>query len=1260
MSDDSHPPPNPEASEQSDKTGLEENRNKPTGLSAFWQELKRRHVVRVGMVYAVVAWLIIQIAATTFEGFGIPDWAFRFVVLMVLLGFPVTLIIAWAFELTPDGIKTTKVAREETVTTEAHSKKRNWFTFLFGAAVPTLIFGALAIYFYATRSGSDPSLLQVEDLEKSIAVLPLVNMSPDEENAFFADGVHEDIINNLSKIEELFVIGRTSTLQFRETTNTLSQIGDRLGVRYLVEGSVRRAGDQVRVTVQLIDSDTEGQLWSENFSRKLDDIFAIQAEVAKQIATKLQATLSPQTIKNLEYRPTENQKAYDYYKKLRQLGEQRLGNMDQKVALLEKAVSLDPQFAEAWAQLALERVEQWRVDRNRDDPQLLGQAYFALEQARHLGPNLPDIRHAGAFFAINVDGDVEAATRLELEALSIDPSFHYAKRFLANRSLISGQLDEALKYRREVHAVDPLSLRANTDLLRIYQILEMWDDAVDLIHENLENTNNDPYWAWSQDETEYLRYGNRQAFLEAMRESAYIKGNPVGEAWIAILERNVAKALSTMPEGRNITFLPRYGFLEFLFRDSFLNALIWFELDNRDNWIRASENTRRYIAAGPYGEPQRWAQLAVCYALEGDRVEMEAAIKKLRELSSLWRWRYVFEARGETIIAIAHLVLGEETKAIEVLEAAHGIEGPDILSRSLDHWFIFDRLRGNPRFDALLRGELLGPSDVVEESVHEKSIAVLPLENMSPDPDNAFFADGVQEDILTNLSKIKDLLVISRSSTLQYRNPDRNLKQIGKELGVRYLVEGSVRRANNRVLVTTQLIDTETDGHVWADSFNRDLADIFAIQAEVAKEIAGQLQAVITPDALERLAYRPTENQAAYDAFVRARQLLLSSSMAMDRIPFLKQAVVLDPEFGEAWAYLSHAKLSYWDGQTNREDSGLLAEAEIALEQAQVFGPELAATRFAESVMSTIRDHDRDKSVGLLLEALKIDSSFYIAQQEIGNILMHAGRLAEVQHHLEAALRVDPLAIQIRKMLISAYCAQKMWEKAKQLCLDSIAKFPGNFEFIRLLGQSEYLETGNVTKLLDPYEKIEQYAGLRHALQARDFQKVMDIFQSTNRFGQRFTFLSYSGWAFELRPGKLFEALLWFELGEKERSVAAAAEARQELESIVENDPDARSTIWSCQIICHALEGNREGMERLIELALKYTSAEYYRYRHQAVCEIHIAMAYAILGDHDLAIERLEAASQLDTPMHIHRELPLMFFFDRLRGNPRFDALLKD
>lgn len=331
----------------------------PSGPAKLWAELKRRHVVRVAMVYAVVGWLIIQIASATFSGFGIPVWAFRFVVLMVLLGFPVSLIIAWAFELTPQGIKTTKAATDvKAGETKSPPKKSGWYSVIFAAAVPTLIFGALSIFFYLRSDTSDSSLStlssSLSESDQSIAVMPLSNMSSDEENAYFAGGVHEDILTNLSRIRGLNVVSRTTMLRYAASEMTLPEIGKALNVHFIVEGSVRRIGNHVRVTVQLIDARNDHHLWANNYERELVDVFATQSEVAKEISDSLHLEIQPDSIGKLENMPTSSVRAYDLY--IRSISiEKSEGETEASTIrrrnMLEEAVMEDPDFVEAWAQL---------------------------------------------------------------------------------------------------------------------------------------------------------------------------------------------------------------------------------------------------------------------------------------------------------------------------------------------------------------------------------------------------------------------------------------------------------------------------------------------------------------------------------------------------------------------------------------------------------------------------------------------------------------------------------------------------------------------------------------------------------------------------------------------------------------------------------------------------------------------------------------------------------------------------------------------
>src|SRR5437588_8577283 len=250
-------------------------------LRNFFAELKRRNVYKVAVAYAVVAWLVIQIATQVFPFFEIPNWAVRLVVLLLILGFPIALVLAWAFELTPEGLKREKAADREPA---RPSRNKAW---------------------RQTESVKVPA--------KSIAVMPFENRSEDKANAYFADGVQDEILTLLSKIADLKVISRTSTQQYQGKPRNLIEIAKQLGVANILEGSVQKAGDQVRVNVQLIQVANNAHLWADTYDRKLVDIFVVESEVAKAIAESLQAKLTGGEQRELAVKPTNNSEAYDAY-----------------------------------------------------------------------------------------------------------------------------------------------------------------------------------------------------------------------------------------------------------------------------------------------------------------------------------------------------------------------------------------------------------------------------------------------------------------------------------------------------------------------------------------------------------------------------------------------------------------------------------------------------------------------------------------------------------------------------------------------------------------------------------------------------------------------------------------------------------------------------------------------------------------------------------------------------------------------------------
>ena len=319
----------------------------------FFAELKRRNVYKAAVAYAVVSWLLIQIATQIFPVFSIPSWAVRLVIICLSIGFPVALVLAWVFEFTPEGLKRTEdVAPHESIVSTT-SRKLDFLII----AVLLLVITLLVLDRWGR--GPAPQSPHISGFEKSIAVLPFENMSDAKENAFFADGVQDDILTALAKVADLRVISRTSVMGYPANANRdLREIGRVLGVAHVVEGSVRRDGGRVRVAAQLIDTRTNAQLWAESYDRDLADVFAIQSEIAQQIARALQATLSPQEKSAIEKQPTKDLEAFDLYTRA---GTTRLtvsfGPLFQKtmleaIELLNQAVARDPAFLLAWCELA--------------------------------------------------------------------------------------------------------------------------------------------------------------------------------------------------------------------------------------------------------------------------------------------------------------------------------------------------------------------------------------------------------------------------------------------------------------------------------------------------------------------------------------------------------------------------------------------------------------------------------------------------------------------------------------------------------------------------------------------------------------------------------------------------------------------------------------------------------------------------------------------------------------------------------------------
>ena len=377
-------------------------------MTGFFEEVKRRKVYRVAAAYVIAAGGIIQLASATFPAWELPNWSLRLVILLLLVGFPIALILAWAFDITPQGIRATPD------TPVPRTRRRRNIIMLIATGV---VISAATGFFLLPR-------VAAHKVDKSIAVLPFENLSDEKENAYFADGIQDDVLTNLSKISDLRVISRTSVMQYRGRPTNLREIGKALGVSNILEGSVRRSGNRVRLNVQLIDANTDEHVWANDYDRDVTDVFAIQSDLAREIANALQAKLSPAEKSQMTRKPTENGEAYLAFVQAHDLScaMEDLTKLKQSEQLYQRAIELDPNFALALARYS--QLESWMVRTHDASSDHREKARTLAERALQLQPDLPEAHLALGSSYYYGDNNYEAALK----------EFEIAQRALPNES----------------------------------------------------------------------------------------------------------------------------------------------------------------------------------------------------------------------------------------------------------------------------------------------------------------------------------------------------------------------------------------------------------------------------------------------------------------------------------------------------------------------------------------------------------------------------------------------------------------------------------------------------------------------------------------------------------------------------------------------------------------------------------------------------------------------------------------------------------
>jgi TolB-like protein/cytochrome c-type biogenesis protein CcmH/NrfG len=440
-------------------------------IDNFFSELKRRNVYKVAVAYIVAGWALSQGIAQVFPVFDIPNWVIRLIVLLIIIGLPIALILAWMFELTPQGIK-----RTEDVDPSAASralKKHAWiYVVVIGAAISAALF-----FLGRYTAGNKPAPTATNELSaKSIAVLPFDNLSEEKNNAYFAEGIQDEILARLSKISELKVISRTSTQKYKSAPANLREIAQQLGVANILEGSVQKAGDQVRITVQLINALTDNHLWADTYDRKMIDIFGVESDVAQKIAASLEAKLTGREKNEINAHGTNNAEAYDAFLHALALQDrQGVQDLEQLIKFARRAVELDPNYAQAWCLLALGESQKYFYPEHTEAQ--LARARTAAETANRLAPDSAEGPAALGIFNYYCLRNYDVAlTQFQIahERAPNDANGLLSIGLVKRRQ---GHVEESITVQQEAARLDPLNEDIWANIGRGYRGLRHFEEA---------------------------------------------------------------------------------------------------------------------------------------------------------------------------------------------------------------------------------------------------------------------------------------------------------------------------------------------------------------------------------------------------------------------------------------------------------------------------------------------------------------------------------------------------------------------------------------------------------------------------------------------------------------------------------------------------------------------------------------------------------------------------------------------------------------
>jgi eukaryotic-like serine/threonine-protein kinase len=798
-----------------------------------------------------------------------------------------------------------------------------------------------------------------------IAVLPLANIGAGADDEYFADGMTEDIISQLSQIASLRVISRTSAMGYKNSSRKPREIAAELNASHVIEGSMRRAGDRVRIVARLMEARTEAHLWSETFNRDLTDIFAIQSELAQRIATALVARLSPAEARRVAKRPTMDMEAYNLFL----LGRQEYNRVSPQAfaraeEFYDQAIARDPSFARAYAAKALVHMYHgggyWGVK-----PTVAYERAVALaRKAIELDPDVGEAHMVLGAYESWIRFDWGASEAHFTRAIALNPSHAFTHIMHGWLQLATGRLDEAVQSARFAVELDPVAPLILANALSFHHIAR--------------------------------QRGDFDIELMAARRLTAMDGVDT-----------IVRTFESISRGQANEILPEIRALARGAENVFLRAL------------------------------HAW-----CAAAAGADAEARAVIG---DLHAQERKEYVWA----TGFALAYAHLGESAKAFEYLERAYQDRAGwlNVLGCSP----AFDPFRGDPRFDRIVKRvgvvvvpevsnrrftpmpaprtskaaqdgksvavlpltNLSGSSDD-EYFADRRSVAVLPFANLSPDPENEFFAEGITDDLIAQIARIRSLRVIARTSVLRYRGVPDAARTAARELGVGAVVEGTVRRAGKRARIVAQLIDSASAAPIWSETYDRDLDDIFSVQTEVATCVAGALKANLKSDERLRLE-KPRVDAATYDLYLLGRHHAnrRTDDSLRKAISYFGEAIARDPKFSAAHAGLADAYLFAGLGYATIPAPEAFAFARKAVAGALALDDALPEALCAEGMVAMHCDWDVPRARRAFERAIDLNPNAVAGYQWLAWTQFAVGDYLDAAKTQERALELDPLNVSV-------------------------------------------------------------------------------------------------------------------------------------------------------------------------------------------------------------------------------------------------------